>query len=56
MTDEDGRDQLLVRSEVLERVTDGIVALDADFRFTYLNGRAEEILDSEREDMLGTLV
>jgi len=56
MTDEDGRDQLLVRSEVLERVTDGIVALDADFQFTYLNGRAEEILDSDREALLGTPV
>jgi PAS domain S-box-containing protein len=53
---DDRSEQLLVRSETLERVTDGVVSLDADLRYTYVNQRAEEILGVDRATLLGTHV
>ncbi|NIC00587.1 PAS domain-containing protein [Halobacterium sp. R2-5] len=38
---------------VYERITDGFFALDRDWRFTYLNEAAEEILDVEAEEVIG---
>jgi signal transduction histidine kinase len=38
----------------LERITDGVLAVDADLRYTYLNGGAERILDADSESLLGT--
>jgi len=38
---------------ILERISDGVVALDSDLRFTYLNGRAASLLDGDREALLG---
>ncbi|MGB9965432.1 PAS domain-containing protein [Halobacterium hubeiense] len=38
---------------VYERVTDGFFALDRDWRFTYLNDAAEEILEVDAEDVVG---
>jgi len=42
-----------IRREALERVSDGIVALDEGFRYTYVNHRAEQILDCDEEAVLG---
>jgi hypothetical protein len=41
-------DEALQRSAVLERVTEGIVALDPDLRYTYVNDHTEKILDISR--------
>ncbi|MCG1003361.1 MULTISPECIES: PAS domain-containing protein [Halobacterium] len=38
---------------VYERITDGFFALDRDWRFTYLNDAAEEILEVEADDVVG---
>jgi PAS domain S-box-containing protein len=40
----------------LERISDAVFALDADFRFTYLNGKAQELLGVEQESVKGSLV
>jgi len=40
-------------SESFKRVTDSFYALDADWRFTYVNDRALEVLDLERSDLIG---
>jgi PAS domain S-box-containing protein len=39
--------------DVLERVSDAFVALDADWRYTYVNQRAAELFGRKREDLLG---
>ncbi|MCD2199605.1 PAS domain-containing protein [Halobacterium sp. KA-4] len=38
---------------VYERITDGFFALDRDWRFTYVNSAAEEILEVDAEDVIG---
>lgn len=40
-------------SNILESVTDGFLALDSDWRFTYINKAAETILGIKREFLLG---
>ncbi len=40
-------------NESFKRVTDAFYALDADWRFTYVNDRAIEQLDFTRSDLLG---
>ncbi|WP_336038094.1 PAS domain-containing protein [Halobacterium yunchengense] len=45
----------LARS-VYERVTDGFFALDRDWRFTYLNDAAAEVLEVDPEDVRGETV
>ena len=42
-----------IPSDVLQRVSDGVVGLDAHFCFTYVNPRAERILAHAHEDLLG---
>ena len=39
-------------SLVLERITDGFMALDADWRVTYVNAEARRLLHAD-EDVLG---
>jgi PAS domain S-box-containing protein len=39
--------------QVLESITDGFVAVDAQWRFTYVNGAAETIFGRSREQMVG---
>ncbi len=39
--------------QVLDRITDGIVALDSNLRYTYVNQRAELILGTSSNDLLG---
>jgi len=38
---------------ILESITDAFYALDRDFRFTYVNRRAEELWNRSRADLLG---
>ncbi|MGQ3413117.1 PAS domain-containing protein [Natrinema sp. LN54] len=40
-------------SESFKRVTDSFYALDADWRFTYINDRALEQLDFDRSELIG---
>ncbi len=42
--------------EVYERTTDGVVAVDRDWCYTYVNARASEILDLDPEEALDTEV
>lgn len=38
--------------DILESITDGFYALDNDWRFTYINRKAEELLHIRRENLL----
>jgi len=38
---------------ILESITDAFFALDTDWTFSYVNARAEEMLDAHRDDLLG---
>lgn len=40
-------------TDILDSISDGFYAVDRDWRFTYLNPRAEEILQRSREELLG---
>lgn len=40
-------------TNILERVSDGFVALDNAWRYTYLNDKAAQMLGRRREDLLG---
>ena len=43
-------------ANVLESITDGFVALDSEWRFTYVNGRAERSLGQSRTELLGRVI
>jgi len=43
----------LKKADILEYITDAFVALDTDWRFTYVNGKAAEILKRDPEYLLG---
>jgi len=47
------QDAVQHRSDALERVSDGVVALDYDLRYTYVNKRAAGLLDTDAESLLG---
>lgn len=40
----------------LESITDAFYTLDRDWRFTYLNGHAEQLLQRSRQELLGTVI
>jgi len=40
-------------ARILESITDGFFAVDREWRFTYLNGRAEQIVGRKREEVEG---
>ncbi len=40
-------------ANILESITDGFFAVDREWRFTYLNGRAEQIVGRKREEVQG---
>ena len=40
-------------SNILESITDGFFALDRDWRFTYLNRKAEQLIGRSRENLIG---
>jgi signal transduction histidine kinase len=42
--------------EVFGRITDAVYALDEEWRFTYLNERAERLFRRDRDDLLGAVV
>jgi PAS domain S-box-containing protein len=41
------------RNEILESITDGFAALDADCRFVYLNKAAEQLMQRPRDETVG---
>ncbi|WP_254763931.1 PAS domain-containing sensor histidine kinase [Natrinema marinum] len=41
---------------IVDRVTDAFFALDTGFRFTYLNDRAETLLERDREELIGRVM
>ncbi|MGM0604043.1 MAG: PAS domain S-box protein [Halobacteriota archaeon] len=41
-------------ADLLDRMTDAFVTLDADWQITYLNQRAEAVLERDRDALLGT--
>lgn len=41
---------------ILESITDAFFAVDLDWRFTYVNGRAEKLLGRSREELLGRVL
>ncbi|PSP54341.1 histidine kinase [Halobacteriales archaeon QS_1_67_19] len=43
-------------AEIFGRVTDAVFALDTEWRFTYLNDRAEQVFGSERAELVGTSI
>jgi len=53
MSGADTLDAVQQRSDALERVSDGIVALDDQLRYTYVNGQAGTLLDTDPESLLG---
>jgi PAS domain S-box-containing protein len=40
-------------TNILESISDAFLALDSDARITYMNRRAEQLLDRSREELLG---
>lgn len=42
--------------EILERITNGFYALDKEWRITYVNTRAGQILDIKREQYIGRII
>ncbi|WP_435066633.1 PAS domain S-box protein [Haloplanus sp. C73] len=42
--------------EIVERIDDAFFALDDEWRFTYLNDRATDVLDVQRDEVLGNVV
>src|SRR5215216_1362199 len=56
------RERLLVReqaareraTDILESISDAFFAVDEEWRFTYVNGKAEELWGRSREKLLGT--
>jgi PAS domain S-box-containing protein len=45
-----------VRQRTLDRVSDAIVAVDEDFRYTYVNQTAQEVLERDRSELLGETI
>ena len=43
-----------IHHEVLERISDGVIALDSEFRYTYLNDEAAAVLDVDPEAVIDT--
>ena len=43
-------------AQILESITDGFVAIDRDWRFTYVNAEGEKLLGKTREQMVGQSV
>src|ERR687893_191626 len=60
VTERKEAEEALRRSEaevfsVLESITDGFFSLDHEFRFAYVNSRAELLLGRSREDLVGEM-
>jgi diguanylate cyclase (GGDEF)-like protein/PAS domain S-box-containing protein len=50
--EQDSRRQI---AEILESITDGFVAIDRQYRFTYVNAEGEKLLGKRREEMVGRI-
>ncbi|MFC4449621.1 PAS domain-containing sensor histidine kinase [Halorussus aquaticus] len=55
-TDSDRSLSDTVGGEVVARITDGVFAVDEEWRFTYLNEQAERVLRCTDEELLGTTI
>lgn len=53
--DQLGEATAIVRNTLLDRIGDGCYALDAEWRFTYANHRAAELLGRSPTDLIGRL-
>lgn len=53
---EQNRRLALTLTRTLESITDAFVALDPEWRYVYVNGHAERLLNRRREDMLGKVI
>ncbi|MFA1611754.1 hybrid sensor histidine kinase/response regulator [Halobellus rubicundus] len=49
----DRKEQARKRRQIIDRVTDAIVEVDADWRFRLVNDQAEELYGMEADDLLG---
>ncbi|MFB6173794.1 MAG: PAS domain S-box protein [Halobacteriales archaeon] len=47
------KEQERKREQIIDRVTDAIVEVDADWQFTLVNDQAEELYDMDEETLLG---
>lgn len=47
------QDAVALNTQVLERITDAFFALDVEWRFTYINQEAEQLLERPNEQLLG---
>jgi PAS domain S-box-containing protein len=47
------KEQARKREQIIGRVTDAIVEVDADWRFTLVNGQAEDLYGMDESDLLG---
>ncbi len=54
MTDPTSFDRDVIPTNVIDRITDGVVALDPDLRYRYLNRQAERLLEVDADDVVGT--
>lgn len=52
----DARRESERKEAILESITDGFIALNADWQLTYVNSAAEDILRQPRERLLGTSI
>src|SRR4030081_2114289 len=43
-------------TNILEKTTDGFFAVDSEWKLTYLNARAEEMMGRKRDELLGGLL
>lgn len=43
-------------STILESITDAFLTLDSDWKFTYLNPRAEKLLQHSQEELMGQII
>jgi signal transduction histidine kinase len=46
-------DRDVIPTDVIDRITDGVVALDTDLRYRYLNRQAERLLGVDASDVIG---
>lgn len=44
------------RATIFESITDAVFTLDHNWRFTYVNGRSEELLQKKRSELLGRTI
>jgi PAS domain S-box-containing protein len=56
MSDREPRLPVVRRNDILDRITDAFFALDREWRFTYVNDRAEGMLDATRGELLGRVI